>query len=118
VLTPTARAIEIGSLIVIALGVLIGGKNVLVEITHFPIPAVIGLAVLGIAQVAALPRNYASGGPLARIRVSRDVAFVAAIVAAIAFVLFPARWSLGATISAVEFGLAIELLARFSPRVA
>jgi len=118
VLSPTARAIEVGSLILMALLVLVGGRSLLVEIAKFQLPAILGLCAIGIAQTVAVRRNFAAGGRLARVRVSRDVAFVAAIAAAIAFVVFPARWSLGAAVAATEFGLALELLARFSPEEA
>ncbi len=116
--TPTARAVEIGSLVLIALGLLVGGRSLLVEIARFPLPALIGLALVAVLQVLAVRRNYLAGGELARLRVSRDVAFLAAVAASIAFVLSPARWSLGAAVAGALFGIAIELLARFSPKVA
>jgi hypothetical protein len=118
VLSPTARAVEIGSLIVIALAVLLGGRSLLVEIARFPIPAITGLGIVGLLQLLAVRRNYRAGGGPAPLRVARDVAFLAAILAALAFVAYPARWSIGAAVSAVLFGLAVELLARFSPKAA
>jgi hypothetical protein len=118
VLSPTARAVETGSLVIITLVLLAGGRSLLAEMARFPAAAITGLAVVGLVQLLAVRRNYLAGGPQARLRVSRDIAFLAAIVAAIAFVAHPARWSLGAALSAVLFGLAIELLARFSPKAA
>ena len=52
-LSPTARAVEIGSLILIALAVLLGGRSLLVEIARFPIPAITGLGVVGLVQLLA-----------------------------------------------------------------
>ena len=117
--TPTARAVEIGSLVLIALGLL----------ARWPEPAGRDrpLSRAGLdrlwpwspwLQVLAVRRNYLAGGELARLRVSRDVAFLAAVAASIAFVLSPARWSLGAAVAGALFGIAIELLARFSPKAA
>ncbi len=117
-LSPTARAVETGSLVVIALVLLTGGRSLLGEIARFPAAALTALAVIGLVQLLAVRRNYLAGGPHARLRVSRDVAFLAAIVSAIAFVAHPARWSLGAALCAALFGLAIELLARFAPKAA
>ena len=118
VLSPTARAVEIASLILIALAVLLGGRSLLVEIARFPIPAITGLGVVGLVQLLAVRRNYLAGGRPAPLRVARDVAFLAAILAALAFVAYPARWSIGAAVSATLFGLAVELLAHFSPKAA
>jgi hypothetical protein len=110
----TSRAVE-GVLIgIIALTILLGGKNVLVEIAHFPAAALFVLLALGALEMFALRRTIALGGPAARFRVSRDVAFIAAIVCAMAFVYAPARWSIGAAIAALEFALVLEFLDRFS----
>jgi len=113
---PTARVVEAGSLLVIALVVLFGGARLLVAASQFPAAAFLVLALLGILQVVALRRNRARRGPLASLTSARDIAFLAAILTAGAFVLGPARWSLGACVAALEFGLALELLARFVPQ--
>jgi hypothetical protein len=109
------RGLEIASIIVIALAVLLGGSSLLAEIGHFRTPATFALAFLAVVQFAAVRRNALAGGPHAQVRASRDVAFLAAIIAALVFVWSPARWSLGACIAGVEFGLAMELLARLVP---
>jgi hypothetical protein len=118
VLSPTARNVEIGSLILIAVAVLLGGRSLLVEIARFPVPAMVGLGIVGLLQLVAVRRNYLAGGAPAPVRVARDVAFLAAILAALAFVAYPARWSIGAAVSAALFGLAVELLVRFTPKAA
>ena len=48
-------------------------------------------------------------------RATRDVAFLAAIAFALVEVLAPARWAIGACISAVLFAIVLELLARLAP---
>ena len=65
--------------------------------------------------VLNLRRGIASGGQLARLYASRDVAFLASIAGAIAFMLSPARWAFGACIAALEFGLILEIIARLAP---
>jgi hypothetical protein len=113
-----ARLLEVASIVVIAVVVLIGGSSLLAEIGHFRAPASFALAFLAVVQFVAVRRNALAGGPHAQVRASRDVAFLAAIVAAFVFVWAPARWSLGACIAGVEFGLIMELLARLVPDTA
>jgi hypothetical protein len=112
----TSRALEAAFILIIALAILVGGRNVLVEIAHFPGPALAALLILAVLMLFALRRTIALGGPAARVQVSRDVAFIAAILAAMAFVYAPARWSIGSAIAAVEFALVLELLARLNPQ--
>jgi hypothetical protein len=114
--SPSAgRRIEIASIVVIALAILIGGRSLLVSMSAFPQAGVAILTILGIAQLLALRRDRLTAGPQGRLHATRDIAFLAAVVGAIAFVASPARWSIGASIAAVEFGLALELLTRLAP---
>lgn len=111
----SSRTVEAAFIAAIALAVLIGGRSLLVEIARFGVPAALVLVAIGFAQTLALRRNFAAGGPLAGVRATRDVAFIAALIAAIAFVLVPARWSIGTCIVALEIALVLELMARFTP---
>lgn len=106
----TSRTFEIVFLAVMALAILVGGQFLLFAIARFHGLAVAVLGVLAMLTVYAFRRNFLAGGPHARIHAARDGAFLAAIVAAIAFVLAEAKWSLGATIVAVEVALAVEML--------
>jgi hypothetical protein len=115
VVAVSTRTIEAAFIAVIALAVLLGGRSLLVEIALFGVPAAVLLAILGVAQTLAMRRNFAAGGPLAGVRATRDVAFIAATIAAVAFVLAPARWSIGTCIVALEIALVLELMARFTP---
>ena len=110
-----ARTLEIAFLIIIALLVLIGGEALLITISHSHGIAVSFLVVVAIVIVYAFRRNFLAGGPQVRLNAARDGAFLAAILCAIAFVLFPAKWSLGATKFALEAGIIVELLGRFAP---
>jgi len=114
----SSRAVEAAFILIIALAILVGGKNVLVEIAHFPVPALFALFALGVLEALALRRTITLGGPGARFGVTRDVAFIAAILAAMAFVYLPARWSIGSAIAALEFALILELLGRLNPHPA
>jgi hypothetical protein len=94
---------------------LIGGRAWVYDIAQFHGVAISMLTIVAIVVVYAFRRNFLAGGPAARLAATRDAAFLAGIGAAIAFVVSPARWSLGATVVAVEFGLIIELLMRIRP---
>ncbi|MBD5655167.1 MAG: hypothetical protein IAI50_08280 [Candidatus Eremiobacteraeota bacterium] len=110
-----ARTLEAVFLVVMALAVLLGGRFLVVQIAQFHGLAVSALGAIALVMIYAFRRSYRAGGPLARIHATRDTAFLAAIVAAIAFVIAPARWSLGATVVALEVAIAVELLSRFAP---
>lgn len=110
-----ARTLEIAFLVVIALLVLVGGEALLITISHSHGLAVSVLGVVAIVIVYAFRRNFRAGGPQIRLNAARDGAFLAAILCAIAFVVFPAKWSLGATKFALEAGIIVELLGRLAP---
>ena len=81
----------------------------------FHLLALLLLIVIGVALVLNLRRGIAAGGELARLHASRDIAFLAALAGAVAFMLSPARWAFGACIAALEFGLILEIIARLVP---
>lgn len=112
--TMSAR-IEMLSVILIAVAVLLGGRAFLADLAQQQGVVQSVLLFLLFAQGAALRRNFAQGGVQVRVRVTRDVAFIAAIILAFAVVTVPQRWSIGATIVAVELGLALEVLSRIAP---
>lgn len=109
------RAVETGSVVAIGVGVLFGGRTLLVNLSHVAHYAIPVLIVLGVLQAGALWRNAAIDRAARPILATRDVAFIAAILLSIAFVAYPARWSIGAAIVALEVGLLLELFGQFSP---
>lgn len=111
----TARSLEIAFLILMAVLVLVGGQALLISIAHFHDVAVSVLGVLAVFLVYAFRRNYRAGGPQVRLQAARDGAFLAAIACGIAFVAVPAKWSLGATVFALEAGIIVEVLGRVAP---
>jgi hypothetical protein len=111
----TAQIVESVSIIVIGLAVLLFGWALVTNLARFPVPAAIALVVVGVLQSGAIRRNLAGGGSAARIRATRDVAFVAAIALALTYIVWPVRWAIGACLAATEFAIALELLARFTP---
>jgi hypothetical protein len=111
----SSRVIEAVFIALIMVAVLIGGRSWLVDIMQFHGVAIAALGIVALVVVYAFRRNYLRGGPLVRLSATRDAAFLAGIGSAIAFVASPARWSLGATIVAIEFALIVELMARFVP---
>ena len=111
----SARYLEAAFIAVIMLAVLVGGRAWVVDVAQFHGLAVSLLGAIAIVLVYAFRRNYVTNAPGARLSATRDAAFLAAIAAAVAFTLSPARWSLGATVVALELGLLVELLGRFAP---
>jgi hypothetical protein len=110
-----SRIVEAAFLVAIMLAILVGGRSWILDVAQFHGIAVGVLGIIAVFVVYAFRRSFLAGGPLARLHATRDAAFLAALAAAIAFVLSPARWSLGATIAAAEFALIVELLSRFAP---
>ncbi|GAC1491877.1 MAG: hypothetical protein NVS4B5_06290 [Vulcanimicrobiaceae bacterium] len=110
-----ARTLEIVFLGIIAVLVLVGGQALLISVAKFHGIAVSVLGVLGIFLIYAFRRNFRAGGPQVRLQAARDGAFLAAIACGIAFVVVPAKWSLGATVFALEAGIVVEVLGRVAP---
>jgi hypothetical protein len=108
----SARRLEMLAIGLMMIALLVGGRAWIVDIAQFHGFSVAVLGLLAVAIIAAFRRNFRTGGAHARLDATRDAAFLAGIAAAIAFVLEPARWSLGATIVATEFGLLVTLLGR------
>ncbi len=111
----TSRRAELFFLAIMALAVLAGGRSLLVAVAGFKGLAVAVLAMLATFILYAFRQNFRSGRPGARLSATRDAAFLATIAAAIAFVVSPARWSLGATVFGLEIGIVIEFLAVLVP---
>ena len=110
------RTTEAAFIAVIGLAVLLGGRSLLVEIAQFRAAAFIVLLTIGAALLRNLSHHMAPRTPLGRFLATRDIAFTAALIAALAFVASPARWALGTTLAAFEFGLVLELVARAAER--
>jgi len=110
-----SRFIETASVVLIAIAVILGGRSLLFGIAQHHGLSLVVLAVLLILQTIALRRNRAQGGSLAPLRSTRDIAFIAAIILAALVVASPQRWSIGATIVAVEIGLVLDILGRLNP---
>jgi hypothetical protein len=110
-----SRTVETLSVILIAVAILFGGRFLLFGIAQHHGFSLVILAVLFVLQSATVRRNRARGGPLVQLRATRDVAFLATIILTFLVVLSPQRWSIGATIAALEFALVIDILSRFTP---
>jgi len=109
------RAVEVASIVVIGCCILVFGWALLQNVARLRVPSSLVLLVLAVLQLVALRRNFAAGGPLARVRATRDLAFFGAACFALVEVLAAQRWAIGACISLVEFALILELLARLAP---
>jgi hypothetical protein len=112
----TSRA-EVLFLGVIAIAILVGGGSLLQQVARSPFHgvALVLLLLIGGIVVLNLRRGISLGGESARLRASRDVAFLAALAGGVAFMLWPARWAFGACIAALEFGLILEIISRLAP---
>jgi hypothetical protein len=111
--TLKGRRAEILWVTVMAAAVALGGRLMLANLAHSRAVSAIAIAVILAASVVAMRRHRANGAP--PIALTRDVTFIAAALLALAFVLHPARWSMGATIAAIEFGLILEMGALLTP---
>jgi hypothetical protein len=100
------------SVALIAAAVLFGGRFLLSALAREHAVAIPVLLVLLAVQIVALRRNYAEGAPAFRLRATRDVAFIASALLALAVLVSPQRWSVGATIVALECGCMLELFGR------
>lgn len=110
----TSRTLEIVFLAIMALAILLGGQFLLLAIAKFHGLAISVLGVLAIFVIYAFRRNFLAGGPQARLSAARDGASLAAIAAAICFIVVEAKWSLGATIVSIEVAIVVEILARLT----
>jgi hypothetical protein len=111
----TAGVVEVASILVIGIVVLVAGWTLLENLARFRLASGAMLVVLAGAQVAALRRDFKAPGDGTRLRVTRDLAFVGATLIALAYVLVPQRWAVGASISMLEFAIVLELLTRLAP---
>jgi len=109
------RAVEVASIVVIGVCILVFGWALLQNVARFHLLSAVLLVLIAGLQLAAFRRNFALGGPSARVRATRDLAFFGAACLALVEVLFAQRWAIGACISLVEFALILELFARFAP---
>ena len=107
-----ALRLEFASIVVIAAAMLLFGWVVLQNIARFGLLSATILIAVAVLQFAAIRRNLAAGGEAARIRATRDVAFIAAALLGAAYVLWLQRWTIGACIAMLEFALILELLTR------
>jgi hypothetical protein len=110
-----SRAVELTSIVVIGLCLLAFGWLLLQNLTHFPGPSSALLVAVAVLEFFSLRSNAMAEGSQHRVRASRDAAFLVASLLALAFVLSPQRWMIGACVSMVEFGILLELLARTAP---
>jgi hypothetical protein len=110
-----AARIETISVVLTAVAVLTGGQFLLGALVTHHVAATLVLMPMVPMQVLALRRNHAQGGPSARIRAARDVAFLVSMIFALTLVSWPHSWSIGATIASLEFAFVLDLLERFAP---
>ncbi len=104
------RTTEIAAIVAIGIAIMLGGASLLAALSRERTFAACALALLAVMQVGALLRNRRAHPGAPNLRTTRDLLFVISACFALSFVLAPARWSIGSTIAAIEFALALELL--------
>jgi hypothetical protein len=107
------RNLEAAFVTLIALAVAAGGRSLLATVAHGGLLAACWAAVLAGGLLAGLWRRRSAGA--SPVVLTRDIAFLAAALLSIFYIDRPARWSSGATIAALEFGLLLELLSILLP---
>jgi hypothetical protein len=109
------RAVEVASIVVIGLAILAFGWALLQNLARFRVASAVALGIVAMAQAFALRRDFAEEGRSDRVRSTRDVALMTAILIALTYVISPQRWAIGACIATLEFAIVFELLAWFAP---
>jgi hypothetical protein len=110
----TGRIVELGASAAIALALLAGGRQLLLQLADFPLAACLLLVGIAASQVAGLRRRMRADTPDARLLVTRDLTFLGAGLLAIVVVLFRARWALGSSLVCAEFALVLDIVGRLS----
>ncbi len=111
-----SRVVEIASLVAIAIVVALGGRVVLANLaTHKPFAA---LAILALIAGAAfgLRRTYRSPDDETRVVITKYVAYLAAAILALWYVLAPAKWIPGSCIAAIEVALVFDMITIWARR--
>ncbi len=111
----SARRLEAVFLAVMALAILVGGPSLVFAIAKFKSLAITILVVFAVFIVYAFRQNYRATRPGARLAATRDAAFLASIIAAVFYIQWPARWSIGATVVGLEIGILVEFLSKVVP---
>jgi hypothetical protein len=111
----TGRAVESGALIVTALLLLVGGRQLLAQLTQFPAAASFALVVIAGATSLGIRRHMRSVASDARLLVTRDLTYIAAVAFGLAAVVTRTHWAFGSCIVATEFALVLDIVGRFAP---
>lgn len=105
-----SRLAEIGSLIVIALLVAVGGKVVLANLATHRGVAAVAIVILIVGAAVALRRTYRSPTDDTRIVITKYVAYLVAALLALWDVVAPAKWVPGSCIAAAEVALVFDMI--------
>lgn len=114
-----SRIVEIVTTVAILLAVAWGGRLMLLSLHRHSAfsAAVIALGI--IVAIVAIRRDYRGGsGEQARIAVTRDAAYLTALVLVLWAVVAPARWIDGSAIAMTEVAIAFDAFTRIVTRQA
>lgn len=103
---------EAASLVVMAVVLALGGRALLAQL-HAYAPAAVVLIGFGLLAFSIAIRRSYRAGSADRLGVTVKIAYVTGLALALAAVAFPARWSVGASIAALELALAFDVFTRF-----
>jgi hypothetical protein len=107
--------LEVGSLIVIAIAIALGGRALLATLHGFGAAALVGLAIAAIGLVASMRRLSAVDG-IDRLELTRRATYLCAVVLAVWGILALTRAAVGATLAMLELALVFDIVTRLSPR--
>lgn len=106
------RAVELVATTAIIIAVAFAGRLILAGLErHRAISAAL-LAVVIVAVLVALRRDFRGAGERTRVLVTRDSAYLTALGLVLVAVVAPSRWASGSAIAMTEVAIVFDLLTR------
>jgi hypothetical protein len=110
------RTVEIVATLALVLAVALWGRLMLAGLErHVSVSAAL-LALGVVAAVVALRRDYRGPAATVRIAVTRDIAYLTALILLLWAVLSPARWVSGSALAMTEVAIVFDAFTRFVSR--
>jgi hypothetical protein len=110
------RAVEIVATIAIVLAVGFWGRLILAGLERNRAAAAAVLALAIVATIVVLRRDYRGPREGVRLAVTRDVAYLTALVLVLWAVVAPARWVSGSALAMTEVAVVFDAFTRLVPR--
>lgn len=110
------RTVEIAATLAIVLAVGFWGRLMLAGLERHRSVALLLLALGVVAAIVALRRDYRGPYATVRVAVTRDIAYLTALILLMWAVLSPARWASGSALAMTEVAIVFDAFTRFVSR--